>query len=41
MRAKARIYRPRQIYMGPPQNHYVPVEQRDKKLAREFAFATS
>ena len=38
---KARIYRPRQIYMGPAQNHYVPVEQRDKKPAREVAFATS
>jgi len=25
---KGRIYRPRQIYVGPPQNHYVPMDQR-------------
>jgi citrate synthase len=25
---KARIYRPRQIYVGPPLNHYVPIEDR-------------
>ncbi len=25
---KARIYRPRQIYMGPPKSPYVPLEQR-------------
>jgi citrate synthase len=25
---KARIYRPRQIYVGPPLNHYVPIEER-------------
>jgi len=25
---KARIYRPRQIYMGPLRSHYVPMEQR-------------
>jgi len=35
---KARIYRPRQLYMGPAQNHYVPMEQRDKKAGLvEFA----
>jgi citrate synthase len=26
---KARIYRPRQIYIGPEHRHYVPAEQRD------------
>ena len=26
--AKARIYRPRQIYVGQPLNHYVPIEER-------------
>ena len=26
---KARIYRPRQIYIGPAHRHYVPIEQRD------------
>jgi citrate synthase len=26
--AKGRIYRPRQIYVGPPLNHYVPMEER-------------
>jgi citrate synthase len=25
---KGRIYRPRQIYVGPPLNHYVPMEER-------------
>jgi len=30
---KARIYRPRQIYIGPPQNHYVPMKQRNGKKA--------
>jgi len=25
---KTRIYRPRQIYVGPPLNHYVPLEER-------------
>jgi citrate synthase len=25
---EARIYRPRQIYQGPTQNHYVPIEKR-------------
>jgi citrate synthase len=24
----ARIYRPRQIYQGPPENHYVTIEER-------------
>jgi citrate synthase len=24
----ARIYRPRQVYEGPIENHYVPVEER-------------
>ena len=38
---KARIYRPRQIYIGPAQNHYVPLEQRDKKPAAELACTTS
>jgi citrate synthase len=36
---KARIYRPRQLYMGPAQNHYVPMEQRDKKAVAEMACA--
>jgi len=26
--AKGRIYRPRQIYVGPPLNHYVPIDER-------------
>jgi citrate synthase len=26
--AKGRIYRPRQIYVGPPLNHYVPMDER-------------
>jgi citrate synthase len=25
---KTRIYRPRQVYVGPPLNHYVPIDQR-------------
>jgi len=25
---KSRIYRPRQVYMGPTMNHYVPIEER-------------
>jgi len=25
---KSRIYRPRQVYMGPPLNHFVPLEER-------------
>jgi citrate synthase len=27
----SRIYRPRQIYTGPTENHYIPIEKRDKK----------
>jgi citrate synthase len=26
--AKSRIYRPRQVYVGPPLNHYVPIDER-------------
>lgn len=26
---KTRIYRPRQIYMGPTQKHYVSLEERE------------
>jgi len=26
---KSRIYRPRQIYTGTPERHYVPLEDRD------------
>jgi citrate synthase len=26
--AKSRIYRPRQIYVGRPLNHYVPIDER-------------
>ena len=26
---KSRIYRPRQIYVGPPLNHYIPLDQRE------------
>jgi citrate synthase len=26
--AKGRIYRPRQIYVGPPLNHHVPIDER-------------
>jgi citrate synthase len=25
---KSRIYRPRQIYTGPTQNHYIPLDER-------------
>jgi len=25
---KSRIYRPRQIYVGPTQQHFVPLEER-------------
>ena len=28
--ATTRIYRPRQIYTGPTENHYIPIEKRDK-----------
>jgi citrate synthase len=27
----SRIYRPRQIYTGPTEQHYVPIEKRSKK----------
>ena len=36
---KARIYRPRQLYMGPAQNHYVPIEEREKKPVAEMTCA--
>jgi citrate synthase len=29
---QSRIYRPRQVYMGHTERHYVPMEQRNKKL---------
>ena len=27
----SRIYRPRQVYVGPTEQHYVPIEKRNKK----------
>jgi len=38
---KARIYRPRQIYIGPTLNSYVPIEKRGKKPAADAAGAAS
>jgi len=38
---KARIYRPRQIYIGPTLNSYVPLEKRGKKPAADAAGAAS
>jgi citrate synthase len=38
---KARIYRPRQIYIGPTLNSYVPIAQRGKKPAAGAACAAS
>jgi len=29
---EGRIYRPRQIYQGPTENHYVPIEERQRKI---------
>jgi citrate synthase len=28
--ASSRIYRPRQVYTGPLEHHYVPIEKRNK-----------
>jgi len=38
---KARIYRPRQIYMGPVQNHYTPFTDREKHTGPATTLATS
>ncbi|MGO9609173.1 MAG: hypothetical protein ACLPT4_06000 [Verrucomicrobiia bacterium] len=27
----SRIYRPRQVYVGPREQHYVPIEKRNKQ----------
>jgi citrate synthase len=29
--ATTRIYRPRQVYIGPTEQHYVPIEKRGKR----------
>jgi citrate synthase len=31
---KSRIYRPRQIYMGPALNHYLPIDERKGEPAK-------
>ena len=29
---EGRIYRPRQVYQGPTENHYVPIEKRRRHI---------
>jgi citrate synthase len=33
----SRLYRPRQIYIGPPERKYVPIEKRGKLTATKSA----